>query len=198
MAVEQAFSRAVARASLNVSQKGCVVGQSVIMWVAEGDLPNQGEEPFRPKAGHISEVFVVFVGQHEHSLDGKGRVVLPASFREFVAERGYVTQLDGCIGMWSADGFQAVSGKWKQELDNGVISSSVFRRLIRGVQDVKLDAAGRITLPKELLEKLGFKSKVVVTGRLDRAEIWPMEVFEAEQTDADEAEFNATVRRLGL
>lgn len=140
----------------------------------------------------------MFVGQHEHSLDGKGRVVLPASFRAFVAERGYVTQLDGCIGMWSAEGFQEVAEKWKAELDNGTISTNVFRKLMGRVQDVKLDAAGRITLPKELLEALGFGSRVMVAGRFDRAEIWPLETFEAQQSDEDEREFNEVVRRLGL
>jgi DNA-binding transcriptional regulator/RsmH inhibitor MraZ len=66
------------------------------------------------------------------------------------------------------------------------------------VQDVKLDAAGRITLPKELLEALGFGSRVMVAGRFDRAEIWPLETFEAQQSDEDEREFNDVVRRLGL
>ena len=140
----------------------------------------------------------MFVGQYEHSLDGKGRVVLPAPFRAFVAERGYVTQLDGCIGMWSAEGFQAEAGSWRSELEEGAISLGVFRKLMNRVHEVKLDAAGRVTLPREHLEQLGFDSRVVVTGRYDRAEIWPLERFEAEQAEEDEVDFAETVRRLGL
>jgi len=140
----------------------------------------------------------VFVGQHEHSLDPKGRVVLPAAFRAFVAERGYVTQLDGCIGLWGAEEFQEVARKWKSELDAGNIKASDFRKLMGRVQEVKLDAAGRITLAKELLETLNFRSKVMVNGRFDRAEIWPIERFEAEQTEAGEEEFSEVIRRLGL
>ena len=124
--------------------------------------------------------------------------MLPASFRAFVAERGYVTQLDGCIGMWSAEGFLEVAGKWKSELDNGTISANVFRKLMGRVHDVKLDAAGRITLPKDLLEQVGFGSRVMVAGRFDRAEIWPLETFESEQSAEDELEFIETVRRLGI
>lgn len=115
-----------------------------------------------------------------------------------MADRGYVTQLDGCIGLWSAEGFQAVAERWKSELDNGTITVNVFRKLMGRVQDVKLDAAGRITLPKELLDKLDFDSRVLVAGRYDRAEIWPLERYEAEQSDEDDLEFNETIRRLGI
>ena len=140
----------------------------------------------------------VFVGRYEHSLDNKGRVVLPAPFRSYVAERGYVTQLDGCIGLWSVEGFKSVAELWKAELDGGAISAGVFRKLMGRVQEVKVDGAGRITLSKELLEALGFDSRVIVSGRFDRAEIWPLERFEAEQTEEDDIEFNETVRRLGI
>ena len=140
----------------------------------------------------------VFVGQYEHSLDNKGRVVLPAPFRSYVAERGYVTQLDGCIGLWSAEGFKAVAERWKSELDSGSISAGVFRRLMGRVQEVKVDGAGRITLSRDLLDALGFESKVMVSGRYDRAEIWPLERFAAEQSEEEELEFNETVRRLGI
>ena len=58
----------------------------------------------------------MFVGQYEHALDDKGRVVLPSPFRAFVADRGYVTHLDGCLGLWSADAFRLVAEKWKAEL----------------------------------------------------------------------------------
>ncbi len=140
----------------------------------------------------------MFVGQYEHSLDNKGRVVLPAPFRSYVAERGYVTQLDGCVGLWSAEGFKTVAEGWKSELDSGSISAGVFRKLMGRVQEVKVDGAGRITLSKELLESLDFESKVIVSGRFDRAEIWPLERFESEQTEEDDIEFNETVRRLGI
>ena len=72
----------------------------------------------------------VFVGQYDHAIDSKGRVVLPAPFRAFVAERGYVTQLDGCIGLWNAEHFTQVAQKWKTESEAGRISMRVFRKLM--------------------------------------------------------------------
>jgi len=141
----------------------------------------------------------MFVGQHEHALDGKGRVVLPSPFRAHVAERGYVTQLDGCIGLWSPDDFRAVAEKWKIESEAGRISMRVFRKLMNSVREVKLDSAGRITLPRELLNNLGFDAQVVVSGLFDRVEIWPADAYAADQdTDETSAELADAVARLGL
>jgi MraZ protein len=187
----------VAEKPRNVSQNPCVVGGSVIRWVEEGQSPIQGGLPPEVERLRCQGVHV-FVGQYEHSLDNKGRVVLPAPFRSYVAERGYVTQLDGCIGLWSSQGFKEVAERWKSELDSGSISAGVFRRLMGRVQEVKVDGAGRITLSKELLDTLDFESKVIVSGRYDRAEIWPLERFESEQNEEDDIEFNETVRRLGI
>ena len=141
----------------------------------------------------------MFVGQHDHSLDDKGRVVLPSPFRAFVDNRGYVTRLDNCIGLWSADGFRQVADRWKAELDQGNISNLVFRKLLTGVREVKLDSAGRVTLPRELLDEFGFETQVVVAGRYDRVEIWPAERY-AQELESDEAgdELAETVARLGI
>ena len=141
----------------------------------------------------------MFVGQYEHSLDDKGRVVLPSPFRAFVDNRGYVTRLDSCIGMWSADGFRHVADRWKSELDQGNISNLVFRKLMTGVREVKLDSAGRVTLPRELLDEFGFETQVVVAGRYDRVEIWPAERYQAElESEAASDELAETVARLGI
>ncbi len=141
----------------------------------------------------------MFVGQYEHALDGKGRVVLPAPFRAFVADRGYVTQLDGCIGLWSAEEFRKVAEKWKTESEASRISMRVFRKLMNSVREVKLDSAGRVNLPKDLLDQLSFDSQVVVSGLFDRVEIWPAETYEKEQeTQQADQELAEAVARLGL
>ncbi len=141
----------------------------------------------------------MFVGQYDHALDAKGRVVLPAPFRAFVAERGYVTLLDNCIGLWSSDKFSEVAQRWKAESEAGRISMKVFRKLMNSVSEVKLDSAGRINLPSELLEQLNFDSQVVVSGLFDRVEIWPAESYATEQGDvATSEELAEAVARLGL
>lgn len=116
-----------------------------------------------------------------------------------MAERGYITQLDGCIGLWSPEGFQEVAEKWKAEREASRISMRVFRKLINGVREVKLDSAGRITLPRELLNGLGFDSQVVVTGLFDRVELWPADSYVEEQ-DSEETnqELAEVIERIGF
>ncbi len=75
----------------------------------------------------------------------------------------------------------------------------VFRKLMNSVREVKLDAAGRITLPRDLLDRLDFQSQVVISGLYDRVELWPAETY-ANDLDTDEAadELAEAVARLGL
>ncbi len=119
----------------------------------------------------------MFVGRHEHSLDPKGRVVLPASFRSAVVDRGYVTTLGTHIGMWDENGFQELTEKLMRLRDEKKLSAAEVKKIIRDTSVVKLDSAGRITLPRALLDELGFRKEVVLTGYINRVEIWPAEVF---------------------
>jgi MraZ protein len=141
----------------------------------------------------------VFVGQYEHALDDKGRVVLPSNFRASVAERGFVTRLDSCIGLWNETNFKAMAERWKAESESGRISMRVFRKLMNSVREVKLDSAGRITLPRELLNELAFTSQVIISGLYDRVEIWPAEAYQLEQQSNEVSdELAEAVARLGL
>ncbi|MDA3039733.1 MAG: hypothetical protein O3C27_09430 [Actinomycetota bacterium] len=141
----------------------------------------------------------MFVGQHDHSLDEKGRVVLPSGYRAYFEEKGYVTQLDNCIGLWTGEGFKTVTARWEGLLDAREITQMVFRKLIVGAREVRLDSAGRITLPRELLTQFDFADQVVVAGRLDRVEIWAAQTFQAvmESPEVSE-ELAASIARLGL
>ncbi len=137
----------------------------------------------------------LFVGVHEHSLDSKGRVVLPADFRALVVNKGYVMELDHCLGLWSEEGFKEVSDEIQRQRDAQQISITAFREFFASVSDVKLDSAGRISLPKALLKSQGFKSQVVVAGAISRVEIWPAERYEAQQGTTDaKSEVAAAVR----
>lgn len=141
----------------------------------------------------------MFVGQHEHSLDAKGRVVLPVSFRSAVVDRGYVTNLGSCIGLWDEEGFRTITEELKKLLVERTLSQDDFRKMMRETRQVNLDAAGRITMPRELLDELGFDKEVIITGRLDRVEIWPKALFEEKSVDAESnAKLADTIDHLGL
>lgn len=142
----------------------------------------------------------MFVGRHDHALDDKGRVVLPAGYRSSFQDRGFVLMMDGCIGLFTPEGFQEFSTRLKAEYgESREVSGKVFRLFMSTTSEVKLDTAGRITLPRQLLDQLGFDRQVVVAGLLDRVEIWPADRYqETVETAGTADELAEAVRRLGL
>ena len=78
------------------------------------------------------------------------------------------------------------------------MSKLAYRQLMRHVSAVRLDSAGRVTLPRELLDGLGFETQVVIIGVRTRIEIWPeaafQEVFDSEEAQQGLAEEMAAVR----
>lgn len=120
-----------------------------------------------------------FKGKFEHSVDGKGRVPVPAKMRKslneeardsFVATRG----LETCIYLYPADEWATITGRM-QALNMFDASARHFVRTIsEWADDVTLDAQGRIALPKTLLEFAGIEpgTKVQINGNFDHIEIW--------------------------
>ena len=139
----------------------------------------------------------LFVGEYEHSLDAKGRVVLRAPFRARVGERGYVTVLDECIGLWNESEFERKVAGWAEKVESGDLTPSAFRKMLRKVREVRLDAAGRITLPRDLLDALGFESQVVLAGGYTRVEIWPKQVYDETQ-EAEDPDSDISIGQIGF
>jgi|SRR5947209_5409324 MraZ protein len=114
----------------------------------------------------------MFLGEHSHSLDPKGRVILPARFRDQL-ESAYVTsQVDGCLALWPPDEFEARSQEMKAKLGGSQQDRQVARVFFAGAQDVTPDRQGRVPLPQPLRDFARLHREVVVTGAFDHVEIW--------------------------
>jgi MraZ protein len=119
------------------------------------------------------------LGTHSYQLDPKGRLSLPARFREAFADGAWVTiGQDGCL-------FAFPRIEWERRADE-VASSPLsdatgraYARLFFGSSDeLKLDGQGRLTLPGRLRESVGIGKDVVVLGVRDRVEIWDRGSYE--------------------
>jgi MraZ protein len=115
----------------------------------------------------------MFLGEHQHTLDAKGRVSLPAKFRAEMTGSLVVSKgLDKCLYVYSADEYR----RFVETLTTGNDFNSKQRQLRRffvaGAQDVELDSAGRISLSPALREYAGLKKEIAVTGNGTRIEIW--------------------------
>ncbi|HZQ04047.1 MAG TPA: division/cell wall cluster transcriptional repressor MraZ [Gaiellaceae bacterium] len=115
----------------------------------------------------------MLLGQHEHSLDDKNRLTLPARLREQLGDRVVVTAgLDGCLNAYS-------EAEWERqvlrirELDPLSRESRMMQRyFFANAVTGDLDKQGRIVLPASLLEQAGIERDVTVAGVYDHLEIW--------------------------
>lgn len=139
----------------------------------------------------------MFVGTFEHSLDDKGRVVLPSTFRSHLADRGFLSKLDGCLGLWTPEEFENVAALIRDQVRDGRVRPDALRVFAADAAEVKPDSQGRISIPQRLREFAGFERDVVVNGRLDRIEIWDARRWDRLVGTADET-LAAAVEDLGI
>ena len=112
-----------------------------------------------------------FVGTHEHGLDDKGRMVLPAKIRGQLGETGMVGMADGCLGLWTVDGFDEIADRVAAAVESRETEPAVLRKFMAYAFEVTPDQQGRVVIPQVLRDYAGLGSEVVVNGRRDRAEI---------------------------
>ena len=133
----------------------------------------------------------MFVGTFEHSLDDKGRVVLPVAFRNQLAERGFVSQYQGCLGVWTEEGFRDVADRLMAKVRDGQAPQGAVRAFAADAQEVRPDSQGRIHLPQRLRDHAGMGRDVVIIGAIDRIEIWDAQRYGEMRSEADESLLSA-------
>jgi MraZ protein len=139
----------------------------------------------------------VFVGTFEHSLDEKGRVVLPATFRHRLAEGAVLAKLDGCLGLWTPEEFETVASYLRDKIREGVVDQNALRTFSADAHDARPDSQGRIVIPQRLRDFAGLQRDVVINGRLERIEIWDVERWRGISDSGDESLARA-VAGLGI
>ncbi len=128
----------------------------------------------------------MFLGEHQHTIDPKGRVVLPSRFRPDLAKGCFITKgQDRCL-------FVFTPRQWEQEVERIRTLPRTDRRLrnyarvfFAGAIDQKLDKQGRIQVPATLREYAGLEKDVFVVGVVERVEIWDASTWSELTTDAD-------------
>ncbi len=131
----------------------------------------------------------MLVGSATHTMDNKGRVVIPAKYREDLGSTLflYITAgTGGCIRAYSKEQFSAMLGK----LCAGDVTKTNFRRkLLAATEEVNIDSQGRVLIPENLRLAGGITDKVFMVGMVEWLEFWNEEKYKAnEQTYSLEEE----------
>jgi MraZ protein len=117
---------------------------------------------------------VIFRGTYDYSLDAKNRLTVPAKFRASLSDGVTLALgLERCIDLWPPAAFE----NHVQTVLSGMHPLSVeFEKINRFYSansfDTELDSAGRVMVPKPMLEHAGLKKEVMVTGAATRLEVW--------------------------
>jgi MraZ protein len=115
----------------------------------------------------------MFLGEYQHSLDAKGRVILPARYRDQLAEGAFVTKgRGGCLSVFTPEEFEQVASQVREQSKRGATELNAARSFFSGALEVKPDKQGRVALPQNLREYAGLTREVVVAGVFSRVEIW--------------------------
>jgi len=129
---------------------------------------------------------VDFTGDFRHSVDPKGRLVLPAKHRDRLQLGGFLTKFSGgCLAVFTSEEYEVVVNRLREQARAGELSIQTIRQVASATVEVKPDAQGRVHIPENLRSWAGIEGDVVVAGMFNHLEIWPVDKWDADQA-ADE------------
>ncbi len=143
----------------------------------------------------------MFIGEYEHNVDAKGRIIMPAKLREDIGDKFIITKgLDGCLFAYS----QVEWANFEEKLKALPLAQKNARNFVRfflsGAVECEIDKQGRFLIPANLREHAGLDKEIVIIGVGTRLEIWNREVWKNYSSDdnisADEIAENMTM--LGI
>jgi len=129
----------------------------------------------------------MLLGEHEHSIDDKNRITLPAKFRAVFAAGVVLTRgMDGCLYAYRSEDWDHLIESRLAELDP---LSKEGRRMQRfffsGAVEAELDKQGRVMIPAALIQHGGLGRNVVIVGMRDRLEIWDSATWRKEMKEVE-------------
>jgi MraZ protein len=129
----------------------------------------------------------MFIGEYNHNLDTKGRLAVPAKFRNMLKKGAVVTKgLDNCLFLYPKEKWEKQAEKFASLSITRAKGRAFSRHMLAGAMDVEFDNQGRVTLPEYLRKFAGLKKKAVIAGVYDRLEIWDKQAWDKYKTRAEE------------
>ena len=142
----------------------------------------------------------MFFGHYEHSLDEKGRLLLPRKIKEELKENSplYVLKgFEGCLSVYTQIEFLKLCEECEKISFNKKNSRSYLRAVLSSVIELNIDKVGRIQLPKETLNRFHITKNIVIIGVGDHFEIWDLESYNKYEEEANN-NFEEIAESLGI
>ncbi len=141
----------------------------------------------------------MFMGEYNHTIDSKGRLIIPSKFREILEDEFVVTKgLDGCLFVYPKEEWKSFEEKLKTLPLTNKDARKFTRFFLAGAALVEVDKQGRILLPSVLREFAALEKDVVLIGVASRIEIWNRDRFNESNEYDDMDEIAEHMADLGL
>ena len=133
----------------------------------------------------------MFLGQFQHNLDEKGRLMIPARYRELLAAGAFITQgFDKCLTVMTDLHFKQVYDRINA-MNLADPTARLLRRLIlSNAYPVEIDKVGRILIPQKLREVITLESEAIVAGQGEYFEVWTPSAWNEQMNQLQEIETN--------
>ncbi|MBS4177219.1 division/cell wall cluster transcriptional repressor MraZ [Lederbergia citrea] len=130
----------------------------------------------------------MFMGEYQHNIDAKGRLIVPAKFREHLGETFVITRgLDQCLFGYPLDEWRQLEEKLKALPMTKKDARAFTRFFFSGAVECELDKQGRINLPSPLLGYAKLTKECVILGVSSRIEIWSKDLWEDYFAESEES-----------
>lgn len=152
------------------------------------------------KLGKVG-TWLVLMGEFQNSIDAKGRMIVPAKFREELGYRCVLTKgLDKCLYIYPMSEWEKLKDKLSQLPMSDPEARKFVRYMYANAQECEMDKQGRISIASQLRDYAQIKKELVTVGILDKVEIWSKQVYESSDSGMDQepGQFAAQMKAYGI
>ena len=143
----------------------------------------------------------MFMGEYKHNMDKKGRVIIPASFREDLGENFVMTRgLDNCLFVYPKKEWEKLESKLTSLSITKKSTRTFVRFFFSGATECSFDKQGRISIPKNLRDYADLDKETVIIGLANRIELWANEKWDGYLSEAEDSyeEIAEQMEELGI
>ena len=138
----------------------------------------------------------MLMGEYRHNTDSKGRIIIPARFREELGDRIILARgLDGCITGYTLQQWENILNELRSLPNTKRESRMYVHMLVAKAAECDFDAQGRVLIPNSLIQEAAIEKECVVIGVVDHVEIWSSQRWDTYYADAS-ASFETIAEQL--
>ena len=141
----------------------------------------------------------MFMGEYNHTIDAKGRLIVPAKFREQLGEAFVITNgNDGCLNIYTMEDWESYMEELQHLPKSKKVTRDIIRKIVSKANTIETDKQGRILVPPALREHAGLEKDVVLAGAIDKIEVWDKDRWEKASSADDIDDLAESLADIGL